>query len=97
MRAKFYDNQLTVTCLFNHIKLVSEMNRQLNDSNAFKAKVTELQAKIADLNAQHRKQIGELKKKIMFLDVSGSKSQRDSMQPKAVDKSPQKNVAKEIK
>lgn len=55
MRAKFYDNQLTVTCLFNHIKLVSEMNRELNDSNAFKGKVSDLEAKIAELNAQHRK------------------------------------------
>lgn len=86
MRAKFYDNQLTVTCLFNHIKLVSEMNRELNDSNAFKAKVTELQAKIAEINGQHRKEISELKKKILFLDFSGNKPQRDSIQ-KAVDKS----------
>jgi hypothetical protein len=31
------------------------MNKDLNDSNAYKAKVVELEAKIAEINTQHRK------------------------------------------
>lgn len=42
MRVKFYDNELTITCLFNHIKLVYEMNRDITDGNAIKAKIGEL-------------------------------------------------------
>lgn len=55
MRVKFYDNELTITCLFNHIKLVYEMNRDITDGNAIKAKIGELQKKMQEMNSQHRK------------------------------------------
>jgi hypothetical protein len=29
MRSKYYDNELTITALYNHIKLIYEMNREL--------------------------------------------------------------------
>lgn len=31
MRGKLYDNELTITALYNHIKLIWEMNRQLEE------------------------------------------------------------------
>ena len=57
MRSKYYDNQLTVTCLYNHVKFISEMNRQIGDINALKTKVAELDKKLADANTLHRKEI----------------------------------------
>lgn len=29
MRGKIYDNELTITALYNHVKLLFEMNREL--------------------------------------------------------------------
>ena len=36
MRAKNFDNELTIICLNNHIKMISEMNRNLSESNTSK-------------------------------------------------------------
>lgn len=36
MRSQFYDNELTVTALFNHIKLISEMNKDIGDLTRLK-------------------------------------------------------------
>lgn len=71
MRMKFYDNELTITCLFNHVKLVAEMNRQLKDINPLKSRISQLENKINEINVQHRKQIAEYKKKLLFLDYGG--------------------------
>lgn len=38
MRVQFYDNELTITALFNHIKLISEMNRDIFDLSKMKEK-----------------------------------------------------------
>lgn len=36
MRLQFYDNELTVTALYNHIRLISELNRDLGDITKLK-------------------------------------------------------------
>ena len=36
MRGRFFDNELTITALFNHIKLISEMNREIGDLDQIK-------------------------------------------------------------
>ncbi len=38
MRGQLYDNELTITALFNHIKLVAEMNRDINELAKMKEK-----------------------------------------------------------
>ena len=55
MRSKFYDNELTVTCLFNHVKLLSEMDKQMIDLKAIKSKNLELEKKASEMSNQHRK------------------------------------------
>lgn len=74
MRSKFYDNELTVTCLFNHVKLVAEMNRDMEDVKGLKAKIADAEKKIADMGTLHRKEINEYKKKVLFMDVGGKES-----------------------
>ncbi len=38
MRGKYYDNELTITCLYNHIKLINEINHQLIEQTNLNAK-----------------------------------------------------------
>jgi hypothetical protein len=57
MRGKIYDNELTVTCLYNHIRMISEMNRDLTEANSFKDKCTDLEKKLGELKSQHRKEV----------------------------------------
>lgn len=36
MRGQYYDNELTITALHNHIKLIHEINSNMIDLKAFK-------------------------------------------------------------
>jgi hypothetical protein len=36
MRGQFYDNELTITALYNHIKLIHEMNKDIGDLKQIK-------------------------------------------------------------
>ena len=45
MRTQFYDNQLTITALYNHVKLISEMNRDLGDLGKMKEAYDKEEAK----------------------------------------------------
>ncbi len=48
MRSKIFDNELTITCLHNHIRMISEINQEAVDSNTIKQKCAELEKQLAD-------------------------------------------------
>ena len=62
-----YDNELTVTCLFNHIKLVAEMNRELDAIETYKSKCSDYEQRISFLSTKYRREIAQYKKRIMIL------------------------------
>lgn len=61
MRDTYYDNELTITCLFNHMKNMYEMNRDLGEIVKLKAEIERLERKIIDNNMKHTATLKELK------------------------------------
>lgn len=57
MKSTYYDNELTITCLFNHMKNMYEMNRDLGEIVVLKAEIETLQQKIIDQNVKYNKDI----------------------------------------
>lgn len=39
MKSSYFDNELTITCLFNHMKNMYEMNRDLGEIVVLKAEI----------------------------------------------------------
>lgn len=58
MRGKFYDNELTITALYNHIKLVSEMNRDLEERETLRKDKEEISKK---MHEQKRDSLNEIR------------------------------------
>ena len=57
MRSKYYDNEITITVLYNHIKLVYEMNRELEERDKLKNEKTTLTKRMQEMKTQHIKQV----------------------------------------
>ena len=53
MTDTYFDNELTITCLYNHMKNLYEMNRSLGKIVELKAEVERLEQKIIDINVKH--------------------------------------------
>ena len=65
-----YDNELLLIALMNHIRLVVEMNRELQDREGFKNEVRELQKKIHQMRLDHTKELKEGKGKVVEESVN---------------------------
>ena len=55
----YFDNELTITCLFNHMKNMYEMNRDLGEIVVLKAEIEALQQKIIEQNMKYNKDVKE--------------------------------------
>jgi hypothetical protein len=58
----YYDNELTITCLYNHMKNLYELNRDLSQIDLLKGQNEELEKRIIETNVQKQKEINEAKK-----------------------------------
>lgn len=59
MRNTFFDNELTITCLFNHMKNLYEIARELGEIVTLKAEIEVLQQKIIEMNVKFNKELKE--------------------------------------
>lgn len=57
MRGRYYDNELTITCLYNHIKLVHEMNRELAEREVLRKEKDEAVKKLHDQKRESLKEV----------------------------------------
>lgn len=57
MRGNLYDNQLTITALYNHIKLIFEMNRELEAREKVKKEKQEVVKQMYEQRRESLKQI----------------------------------------
>lgn len=64
MRGMMYDNELTITALYNHIKLIYEMNRELEEREVLRKEKDEAVRKMHEQKRQSLKEVRELKEQM---------------------------------
>ena len=57
MWKNYYDNELTITALYHHIRLVVQMQRELEQNSGLQTKLQELQKKIYYQTQEHKKEL----------------------------------------
>ena len=55
----YYDNELIITCLYNHMKNLYELNRDLEKIDLLKLQNEKLEKRIIETNMQKKKEIDE--------------------------------------
>ena len=55
----YYDNELIITCLCNHMKNLYELNRDLEKIDLLKVQNEKLEKRIIETNIQKKKEIDE--------------------------------------
>jgi predicted transcriptional regulator len=61
MRGRYYDNELTITALYNHIKLISELNRELDEREVLRKEKNEAVRKLHEQKRDQMTEVRELK------------------------------------
>lgn len=59
MKNTFFDNEITITCLYNHMKNLYEISKQLGEIVTLKAEIEVLQQKIIEQNVKFNKELKE--------------------------------------
>ena len=57
MKNTYFDTELTITCLYNHMKNLYELNRDLGEIVNLKAEIELLQQKIIEQNMKYNKDV----------------------------------------
>ena len=55
----YYDNELIITCLYNHMKNLYELNRDLEKIDLLKVQNEKLEKRIIETNIHKKKEIDE--------------------------------------
>jgi predicted transcriptional regulator len=61
MRSRYYDNELTITALYNHIKLIAELTRDLEEREVLRKEKNEAVRKLHEQTREHSQQVRDLK------------------------------------
>lgn len=59
----YYDNELIITCLYNHMKNLYELNRDLEQIDLLKVQNEKLERRIIETNIQKKKELDEARGK----------------------------------
>ena len=94
MRNKYYDNEITITALYNHVKLIFEMNRYLEERDSLRNEKAELSKKLYEQRTEHIREVRELKDENRKLSKNITPVKGDSFLKKRKELSEPTKIAK---
>lgn len=78
LRNTFFDTELSINVLYNHIRTLGELARELQEKDAFKDKIKELEDKVIQNNVQKQKEIKELTERLRGKPQPGGGQEGDT-------------------